>query len=538
MRMFDHKGNAHSGLSLLASRHVLLLAACLAPSVLGAHAQTADEASLAQKVEQLTEAMARAQAQLERAHQDLEGMRRQLVELRREMAASGTAAPAITVPAPDPADPSAVAADEASSSMTAAIQDLRERQAMQQSQIATEEQTKVESESKYPVKITGILLMNGFVNTSAVDMPASPSLAIGGSGSAGATVRQTILGFDARGPHLFGASSFADLRVDFFGSQAAASQAASAPSTSYSGYNTSFAFLRLRTAHAGLEWDHTQAFFALDRSIINPDGPTSLTAMAVPALAWSGNLWTWSPQAVLTEDLSSPGSTGVQLQAALIDVGDAPLTPTPALYSTAPYFPPTSAEQSSKPGVEARVAWHGHGLEENRMHVGVGGYFAEHDSAVGNYDSWASTLDARLPLLAHLELAGNFYRGAALGGLGAGAYKDFAYSFNSNTGGYYLRPLDDVGGWAQLKEKPNERLEFNAAYGIDNVFAGQLRRYYVQGGSTIQNLTRNQTFTGNVIYSPSAYLLFSLEYRRLESTPVEGEGAASNIFGVGAGYKF
>jgi hypothetical protein len=30
------------------------------------------------------------------------------------------------------------------------------RQAMQESQIATQEQTKVESESKYPVKITGL----------------------------------------------------------------------------------------------------------------------------------------------------------------------------------------------------------------------------------------------------------------------------------------------------------------------------------------------------------------------------------------------
>jgi hypothetical protein len=95
-----------------------------------------------------------------------------------------------------------------------------------------------------------------------------------------------------------------------------------------------------------------------------------------------------------------------------------------------------------------------------------------------------------------------------------------------------------VGGWAQLKEKVNERLDFNAAFGMDNVFAGQLERYYVEGGSAIQNLARNRTFTGNVIYSPSAYLLFSLEYRRLQSTPVEGAGAASNIIGVAAGYRF
>jgi hypothetical protein len=54
----------------------------------------------------------------------------------------------------------------------------------------------------------------------------------------------------------------------------------------------------------------------------------------------------------------------------------------------------------------------------------------------------------------------------------------------------------------------------------------------------VQNLARNRTITGNVIYSPSAYLLFSLEYRRLTSTPVEGVASDANIIGLGAGYKF
>jgi hypothetical protein len=53
-----------------------------------------------------------------------------------------------------------------------------------------------------------------------------------------------------------------------------------------------------------------------------------------------------------------------------------------------------------------------------------------------------------------------------------------------------------------------------------------------------QNLTVNRTFTGNVIYAPSAYLLFSLEYRRLKSSPIVGLPAQSNIIGLGAGYKF
>jgi len=532
MKKFEQESSSHPGISPLGKVGALILLVLVAASMLDA--QTLTQADVADRIAQLTDAMARAQAQLERSQHDLEQMRKQLVELQREMVANGTAAPATSHAAPDQAGSPAVASFGASESTAGAVDDLRERQAIQDSEIATQEQTKVESESKYPVKVTGMLLMNGFINTGAVDTPATPSVAVGGSGSAGATVRQTVLGFDAHGPHLFGASSFADLRVDFYGSQAAG-----APATSYSGsFNTNSA-LRLRTAHAGLDWDRTQVYFALDHPIINPDTPTSLTATALPALAWSGNLWTWNPQVGITTSFAPNGSSGIQLQAALIDTGDAPLTPTVAPSSTVTYVPPSSAEQSSKPGVEARVAWVVPGRDDSRMHVGVGGYFAEHDSALGrNYDSWTSTLDARLSLGSHLELTGNFYRGAALGGLGAGGYKDFVYSPNMNTGGYYFRPLDDVGGWAQLKVRATERLELNAAYGMDNVFAGQLRRYYIQGGSMIQNLAQNRTFTGNVIYSPSAYLLLSVEYRRLQSTPVEDPGAASNIIGVGAGYRF
>ena len=63
----------------------------------------------------------------------------------------------------------------------------------------------------------------------------------------------------------------------------------------------------------------------------------------------------------------------------------------------------------------------------------------------------------------------------------------------------------------------SERLQFNAAFGLDEVFARQLRGYAIPTSSTYLNLARNRTATGNVIYSPSAYLLFSFEYRHLQS---------------------
>ena len=81
----------------------------------------------------------------------------------------------------------------------------RDDMTLQEAQIAVQEQTKVESESRFPVKVSGLVLMNGFVNTRAVDMAATPTLAVPGAGGTGLSVRQTIMGLDMRGPHLLGA---------------------------------------------------------------------------------------------------------------------------------------------------------------------------------------------------------------------------------------------------------------------------------------------------------------------------------------------
>jgi hypothetical protein len=102
----------------------------------------------------------------------------------------------------------------------------------------------------------------------------------------------------------------------------------------------------------------------------------------------------------------------------------------------------------------------------------------------------------------------------------------------------YFRVLDDSGGWVQWKQRTGERLEFNEAFGIDNVPAHQLRPYAAMTPVNFYNLARNRTFTGNVIYSPSAYLLFSLEYRRIASSYVTSPTLFSDVIGIGAGYKF
>ena len=465
-----------------------------------------------QELHRLAQAVVQAQAQLAASQQQLLQLQQSLSALEQRLiqedGAKPVSAPTITPPA--------IAAP------ATADDDLHERQAMQENQIATLDQTKVESESKYPVKISGLILLNGFVNTGQVDSASAPTEAVAGAGSSGATLRQTVLGIDVRGPTLAGASSHADVRVDFFGSAASATTS-SAMQTNYADAG---GLLRLRTIHATLDWTHSQAFVEFDRPIFSPNVPTSLVAVAQPALAWSGNLWTWSAQAGFSHTFDIGSSDRLSVEAALIDVPD------PPSFSSTLAGAVSLAEHSHWPGTELHIGLAGKD-ERASPSIGVGGYYSTHKTAGGaNFDAWAGTLDLRLPLPMGLELTGSFYRGSSLGGLGGGAYKDYVFYSGK------VRALDDVGGWAQLKKRAGPRLEFNGALGLDEAFAGEIPAVTGTSPTVYQGLARNQSFFANTIYSPKASLMFSLEVRHLATAQAVGTSANSNAIGIAAGYKF
>jgi hypothetical protein len=214
------------------------------------------------------------------------------------------------------------------------------------------------------------------------------------------------------------------------------------------------------------------------------------------------------------------------MQAALIDVQD-PLLPN-AVSTTAA----SRAQRSRWPGVNGRVALAASD-REGAFQAGVGGYFSPHRTVEGyRFDSWAVTGDLRLPIGPHFELTSNVYRGAGLGGLGAGGYVDYVSLANDAD---QARALNDAGGWVQAKIRRDERLQFNGGYGIDNPFGSDIR---LSSSSTYTGLRRNRAAFGNVIYSPSRYLLLSLEYRRLWSSYLNSPLRTSDVIGIAAGYRF
>lgn len=514
------KGKKSDRLPRLANRWRAPATAALLYGILGhaALAQiaagTAATETTERKIQQLTDAVEQAQAQMSAYQKQLQDLQQQLAALRQQLAAEknteGASAASQTAEAAD-GDPPGTS--------KSSLAEIRERQGVDESQIATLDQTKVETESKFPLKVSGLLLFNGYVNTRQVDAAADPTYALPGGGSTGFSLRQTVLGLDARGPRVFGAASHADVRVDFF---ANGSQSGYAPG----------GLLRLRTAHATLNWHDTEAFVELDRSLLSPNAPSSLLAVAQPEFAWSGNLWTWNPQIGASQQIQLTETKRLKLEAALIDVADPQFPGAPPNASTV-----SLGERSRWPGTEARIAFAA-GSQTTGSEIGVGGYFSPHKTEDNvRFDAWAGTVDMRLPLGRHFEMTANAYRGLALGGLGGGGYVDYLSWYVGAT--EITRPLDDVGGWTQVKSKVGERFELNAGYGIDNPFAGEIRGATAPLHPTsYPGLARNRATFGNVIYKPNAYLLFSLEYRRLWTNSITGPTNLSDVIGLGAGYRF
>ncbi len=458
--------------------------------------------------------------QMRALHAQMDALERQMAEDQRQLVLLRSQIEAIESTATrQPNEPGTQGRDAAA----AAIQ---EQQEATSAQIATLDQKKVETESKFPLSLHGTLLLSAMTNSGSVDDPTVPTAAFGGPGSTALSLRQTSLGLSAFGPHLWKAESQANVDIDFY---------AAAGST----YASSGGVVRLRTAHASLTWNHAMAYFSLDRPLLSPYHPESLLAAAVPELAWSGNLWAWNPQVGLSYHRGIDNRLGIE--AALIDSAD-PYGASVGSANTSGVVASNLSEASRWPGIESRLSLE-HGTGEQVAALGVGGYYSPHRLQFNNlgprynFTAWAASLDLRLPLSHHATFTGTAYRGAGLGGLGGGGYRDYVYRVGGQQ--TQLIALDDVGGWLGLHQALGQQFTWNIGMGIDNPFVSQLHAYSgAAAGSAYSNVARNSTVFGNLIYTPRAYLLFSAEYRNLHTAPVTGHLWISHIVGLGAAYRF
>jgi hypothetical protein len=466
-----------------------------------------DPTRLEQKLDQVMAALNSVQHQLDESKQEIDALRGELREARTQLQ-GGSAEPA-------------VAATTAAADLQQNVEQLQTQAEIVEAEVKQHDQTKVESASKYPVKLNGLVLFSSFLNDGAVDNIDLPVLAIPRNattahGSLAATFRQTIFGLEARGPMIWGARSAADFHVDFFGG------------FPYTDYTTTAGLIRMRTAHARLDWDHHSLIAALDVPLISPVQPTSFVGIGEPPFAWSGNLWIWAPQ-VESINRANLGAGKLGFDFALID----PAAPGNPAFSG--QRQPNAGETSRQPGYESRMSYTLQ-LMDRPFTVGAGGYYSRQTYPGGQHvDAWAGTGDWSVPLTRRLDLSGELYRGRALAGLGGGTFKD--YLTDPETG--LIHGLNTEGGWSQLKFKMTRSLEANAAIGEDTGLLSELREYTNPIATDIYtDLARNRMVLANIIYRPKTYLLFSAEYRNIHSWPISGQLNTSQSLGIATGYSF
>ena len=475
---------------------------------------------LEQKLQTISTALASTEQQLEQSQRQIQQLQEELAQVRKQLDNSKS----VTTASPSVSDPT-VAKD---------ADDLKERVETLEAQVKLHDQTKVESSSKYPLRLTGLILFNSFINRGSVDNFDLPSIAVPhtaglSNGGAGASMRQTILGVEAFGPRIAGARTSAHVSLDFFGG------------LPLSNYGTSSGIVRMRTASVNFDWDRNLVQVGVVAPLISPLSPTSYATVAEPGMAWAGNLWTWAPQLLVAHRFETSSEQSFQLEFGLWD-------PPAAGYNTTGVFrTPSPGEQTSQPAYEGRVSY-GSQTGEHTLQIGVGGYYSRQKysnvvmgeySYSGTNNSWAFTTDLRIPLSHRFELSGEGYRGRSLGGLGGGVYKDVLYGTDPISGAPIIRGVNDIGGWTQFKTRFGQLLEANASVGLDNGFAGDFHSLVLPYTTTATQLrARNRMVVGNLVYKPKSYLIFSPEYRRIWTWPIYGERSTADVFTFSVGYQF
>jgi hypothetical protein len=383
-------------------------------------------------------------------------------------------------------------------------------------------QTKVEAASKYRMRLSGIVLLNVFSNHGRMDSQDVPTWAIPyipnvSEQTFGASMRQSEIGLEVFGPRLAGARTSGNLQIDFAGGSP------NAPN------GVNFGLVRLRVASMRMEWKNTSIVGGQENAFFSPLSPTSFASLALPAFSYSGNLWGWIPQVRIEHRFDISEGQSFTVQGGILDnvTGELPS-------AFAPFA--QAGESSGQPAYAARAAWT-RSVFGMPLTLGAAGYYSRQEWRFDHsVDGWAAMTDWSVPLARRVSLSGEFYRGRALGGLGGGVGRSVLFSGDPGPL-LQVRGLNSVGGWAQLKVRASDRLEFNGAFGVDNPFAGDVRGFPLSPGFPAP-LLQNRSSLVNVIYRPRSDLLLSGEYRHLRTFDIDAGSPTADQVNLMMGILF
>jgi hypothetical protein len=500
----------------------------------GSRAEVRELAGLIQElrvqVQDLNSQVSELRAQQEQAGKETQALRHELELAKSPLVAS--APEKLEAKAPVQESPTSLTqgatiariAPEEDQSPSARIARLEDDVQLLDSKVTDQAQTKMESGSKYRLRVSGLVLLNLFDSRGTVDNLDNPEVAnppdlFGSPGSFAGTLRQSQIKLETFGPDVAGARTSANIQFDFAGGFVNESNA------------VSMGLMRLRTGIIRFDWANTSLVAGQDRLFFAPLSPTSLASLSVPPLSYAGNLWGWTPQVRVEHKIAMSENSSVLIQAGILDnlTGDLPQSDTDRI--------PSWGEESGQPAYATRIAWT-HRVFGQNVTVGAGGYYGRQNWGLNRrFDGWTGTTDVTIPLGKQFAFSAAFYRGRGAGGLGGAIGQTVLFKGSFLNPSTVFHGLDSEGGWSQLKFKPKSNFEINGAFGIDSPFAGEMRN---SNANLVypESYTRNMSFLINFIYQVRSDILFSTEYRFLQTSILDSGSNTAHQATLSLGYIF
>jgi hypothetical protein len=358
-------------------------------------------------------------------------------------------------------------------------------------------QAKVETSQKFPLRLTGMALFNAFINSrqsGGSDYPTTAQAT--GPRNNGASVRQTVLGLEFRGPKAAGGGTVhGSVFMDFF-----------------AGANNQA--MRIRTASIEIEWKNRSVMVGLEKPIFNPREPNSLAQVGVSPLTGAGNLWLWLPQARFEQNIAFGRSNGVHAQVGVLQTRER--EPYPGATLPGPLEP-------ARPALEGRFEAF-HRIDDDRRIEFAPGFHASTTHVGGlSLPSRIFSMDWFANPWRRIEFTGAFYSGKNVAVLGNG------YGQGIHGYGTSFRSVESIGGWAQITGHILPRVDVH-------LFSGQQddRNNHLNAG----RIGKNLLYGGNVFYRLAPNVLLGFETTQLRTVYI-GQGVRiNNHYDLALAYSF
>ncbi len=377
-------------------------------------------------------------------------------------------------------------------------EDTRERVDVNSARVAEQAETKVGSSQRFPLTLTGMLLFDAFRaggNPSPGFLESYSDYSATEPGG-GATLRQSIIGLEFQGPHIFGDGQIhGSFSMDFWAT---------------SGRDDVF---RIRRGTISFEWKRRTITVGQDKTLIAPFAPESFARVGIPPLSGAGNLWLWRPQIRYEERVPLTQFTQLKLQGSLFQTDES---------SALGYPSGTTYIEPSRPAFQARVELAHQWSDTSKFSAGIAAHESYSHVAGQSIPSRVISADFLYRPVRILEITGTIFHGenfSNVGGIPPGI----------SLLGQAIIPIHGSAGWMQISVPVTTRLTFNLYGGRQLNRAQDLTPY---------DISRTLDYAGNALYRLGPNVVLGFEGSREEAEYLNRQAFAGNRYDATVAYLF